>query len=153
MVATKEAVTDRLAQACADGLVGIGRGQSLTAFQATYCKQSVSLDPSEDGVWIIPPFIPESAKVPRGEQPVGAAVGASGPSAGGGTGAGAPMSETSGPAIVAKPVTRSVRRFIIRGDVPVESWTELFRCFVQPAIRMNLKKLRLGVQFEMEFRR
>ncbi|MBX5494088.1 MAG: hypothetical protein IRZ15_02010 [Bryobacteraceae bacterium] len=63
------------------------------------------------------------------------------------------MSETSGPAIVAKPVTRSVRRFIIRGDVPVESWTELFRCFVQPAIRMNLKKLRLGVQFEMEFRR
>jgi len=48
-------VTAGLAQACVDGLVGVGRGGSLSTLQARYCKQSVSLEPSEDGVWIIPP--------------------------------------------------------------------------------------------------
>ena len=43
-----------------------------------------------------------------------------------------------------------VRRVMIRGEVPAESWSELFRCFVNPAVRMNLKKLRLGVGFDME---
>ena len=44
---------------------------------------------------------------------------------------------------------RTVRRFVVQGEVPVESWGELFRCFVGPAARMDLKKLGLGVQFEM----
>jgi len=39
----------------------------------------------------------------------------------------------------------------VRGEVPVENWGELFRCFVGPAARMNLKKLHLGIHFEMEF--
>jgi hypothetical protein len=43
-----------------------------------------------------------------------------------------------------------IRRFVVRGAVPVESYGELFRCFVGPSARMNLKKLRLGIQFEME---
>lgn len=30
------------------------------------------------------------------------------------------------------------------------AYGELFRCFIGPAARMNLDKLRLGVQFEME---
>ncbi|GIU92123.1 MAG: hypothetical protein KatS3mg011_1029 [Acidimicrobiia bacterium] len=33
--------------------------------------------------------------------------------------------------------------------VAVENWGELFRCFVGPAARMNLKRLDLGVHFEM----
>jgi hypothetical protein len=46
-----------------------------------------------------------------------------------------------------------VRRFLVRGDdVPVENWGELFRCFVGPAMRMNLKKFGLGVQFEVVLR-
>ena len=45
---------------------------------------------------------------------------------------------------------RKVRRLAVRGEVPVESWGELFRCFVGPSARMNLKRLGLGVQFEME---
>ena len=43
-----------------------------------------------------------------------------------------------------------IRRFVIRGSVPVENYAELFRCFVGPATRMKLKRLNLGVQFEME---
>jgi hypothetical protein len=150
MVAAKEAVTAGLAQACADGLVGIGRGASLQTLQTRYCKQSVSLDPSEDGVWIIPPFTPEPAKVPGSEEPAGAGVGADEPGAAGGTGVGTPSSETSGTATVAKPGAKgTVRRFVVQGNVPVEDWGELFRCFVGPAARMHLKKLGLGVQFEM----
>jgi hypothetical protein len=151
MVAAKEAVTAGLAQACVDGLVGVGRGGSLTTLQTRYCKQSVSLDPSEDGVWIIPPFTPEPAKVPGSEEPAGAGVGAGEPGAAGGTGVGTPSGETSGTTRVTKPGAKgTVRRFVVRGNVPVENWGELFRCFVGPAARMNLKKLGLGVHFEME---
>jgi hypothetical protein len=150
LVAAKEAVTAGLAQACADGLVGIGRGPSLSALNVRYCKQPVSLDPSEDGVWIIPPFTPESAKVLGGEEPAGVGAYAGEPGAAGITGAGIPAGETLGGGTVTKPGAKSaVRRFVVRGDVPVESWGEIFRCFVGPAARMNLKKLGLGVQFEM----
>ncbi len=44
---------------------------------------------------------------------------------------------------------RTVRRFVVQGEVPVESWGELFRRFVDPAARMPLKKPGLGVRFEM----
>ncbi len=150
MVATKEAVTTGLAQACADGLVGVGRGGSPSTLQTRYCRQSVSLDPSEDGVWIIPPFTPEPAKVPGSGESAGAAVGAGDSSATSGTAPGTTTGESSETATAAKPGAEgTVRRFIVRGDVPVENWGELFRCFVGPAARMNLKKLQLGVQFEM----
>lgn len=150
MVVAKEAVTAGLAQACADGLVGVGRGGSLSTLQTRYCKQSVSLDPSEDGVWIIPPFTPEPAKAPGGEETAGAGVGAGDSSGAGGTGPGTTPGEGSGAGTTAKPGAKgTVRRFVVRGDVPVENWGELFRCFVGPAARMNLKKLWLGVQFEM----
>lgn len=153
MVASREAVSGGLAQACADGLVGIGRGGSLSTLQIRYCEQSVSLDPSEDGVWIIPPFTPEPARAPGGEEPagVGGGVGAGESSVSGGTGSGTTTEDTSGTATAARPGTRgTVRRFVVRGDVPTENWGELFRCFVAPAVRMNLRKLHLGVQFEME---
>ena len=141
MVATKDAVTTGLAQACADGLVGIGRGGSPSALQARYCKQLVSLDPSEDGVWIIPPFEPEQPKTTIDE--------------GTSSGAGKTTATTSPgtkptPTTTEIPPRRSVRRFSVRGAVPVENYGELFRCFVGPAARMNLKRLHLGIQFEME---
>jgi hypothetical protein len=108
------------------------------------------LDPSEDGVWIIPPFTPEPAKTPGGEETAGVGVGAGESSAAGGTGAGTLSGETSGTATATKPGAKgTVRRFVVRGNVPVENWGELFRCFVGPAARMNLKKLGLGVEFEM----
>lgn len=142
MVATKEAVTAGLAQACMDGLVGIGRGGSPSTLQARYCKQTVTLDPGEDGIWIIPPFSPEAttiegatAKAGKTETEPGGAV--------------QPVGTTEQEGKLIKSATRLIRRFTVRGSVPVENYGELFRCFVGPAARMNLKKLHLGVQFEM----
>jgi len=150
MVATKEAVTAGLVQACVDGLVGVGRGGSLSTLQTRYCRHSVFLDPNEDGVWIIPPFTPEPAKEPGSGEPGGAVVGTTEPGGAGATGTGAAAGESSGIATISKPGAKGpVRRFVVRGSVPVENWGELFRCFVGPAARMNLKKLGLGVQFEM----
>lgn len=149
IVAAKDAVTAGLAQACSDGLVGIGRGGSLSTLQSRYCRQTVSLDPSEDGVWIIPPFTPEPAKLAV-QVAAGSGVGAGESSVGGGTGPGVTTGDMSGTASVTKPGSQgTVRRFVVRGNVLVENWGELFRCFVGPAARMNLKKLQLGVQFEM----
>jgi hypothetical protein len=62
MVSSRDAVINGLVQACMDGLVGIGRGGSLSTLQARYCKQPVVLDPNEDGLWIIPPFTAEAPK-------------------------------------------------------------------------------------------
>ena len=140
MIATREAVTSGLAQACLDGLVGIARGSSPSNLQARYCRQSILLDPNEDGVWITPPFAPEP--IPGPTQPVTPTQFPPTPSPGGkATPAGGPGGE---------PAKSLIQRFSITGSVPLESYGELFRCFVSPAAKMNLKKLKLGVQFEME---
>jgi len=145
MISSKEAVTSGLAQACADGIIGIGRGSSPSTLQSCSCKQVVALDPSEDGVWIIPPFSPAPEKKPITE---------AGPEAGGKI-----TIQISEPGAVSigqigqetkETFRRTIRRFVVHGAVSVENYGELFRCFVGPAVRMNLKKLRLGVQFEME---
>ena len=47
---------------------------------------------------------------------------------------------------------RSIQRLVIKGSVPQESWADVFRCFVGPAARMDLKRLNLGIEFEMETR-
>jgi hypothetical protein len=138
MIATRNAVTEGLAQACADGVVGIARGPSLSQIHSRTCRQAIVLDPSEEGVWIIPPFEPEEEK-PKPHQ--GQAGGAKDE----GTG-----KDGGGKPEVAGAGSRMVRRIAVRGTVPVESWGELFRCFVGPAARMQLKRLQLGVQFEIE---
>lgn len=143
MVAAKEAVTTGIVQACMDGLVGIGRGGSPSTLQARYCKQQVTLDPGEDGIWIIPPFTPEVPELPATASETETVIdGVAGTEGHGGVAEGHGNSET--------PATLPIRRFTVRGSVPVENYGELFRCFVSPAVRMNLKKLHLGVQFEME---
>ncbi|MBI5244845.1 MAG: ATP-binding protein [Elusimicrobia bacterium] len=149
MVSSRDAVTSGIAQACLDGLVGIARGGSLSSLQSRYCKQAVSLDPSEGGVWVIPPFTPEPEKAHGESEPHSRSAASSlerseGLALGDSENAGA--TSTAGQPITKRPV----RRLVIRGAVPVENWGELFRCFVAPAARMNLRKLHLGVQFEME---
>jgi hypothetical protein len=32
----------------------------------------------------------------------------------------------------------------------MESWTDVFGCFINPSTRMNLKRRRLGIDFEFE---
>jgi hypothetical protein len=49
-----------------------------------------------------------------------------------------------------RPPARPVRRVRIEGVVPLENYNELFRCFVGPAARMNLKQLKLGIRFVLE---
>ena len=70
MIANKDAVSTGLAQACADRLVGIGRGAAFSTLLSRHCGERVSLDPTEDGVWIIPPFAPEPTE-PRTEEETG----------------------------------------------------------------------------------
>jgi hypothetical protein len=150
MIAAKEAVTEGLVQACVDGIIGIGRGASPSSLQARYCKQHISIDPAEDGLWIIPPFEPEAAKVPGPVEALTTPTAVTDIGASGAPGTPAtPISEPGRPPAVPTPEAK-VRRFVVRGAVPVENYAELFRCFVGPAVRMNLKKLNIGVQFEME---
>ena len=153
MVATKGAVTAGLARACEDGLVGIGRGGGLSSLLTRYCRQPISLDPTEDGVWIIPSFDPKPATGAREEKKgaTGFGEGDTGDGSGTGEGTGTGTRGDSGGTTSDEETTskRMVQRFIVQGEVPVESWGELFRCFVGPAARMNLKKLGLGVQFEL----
>lgn len=164
IVATKEAVTLGLSQACKDGQVGIGRGSSLSTLQTRYIRQSVSLDVSEEGVWIIPAFQPDTAKSeaaladdgfalvsPGGRATVGAAyaetVRESVENEVGGMRTAGDRSSTSSETVAANP---SVKQIIISGTVPMESWSDIFRSFISPGTRMNLKNLRLGIRFELE---
>ena len=139
MIAAKEAVTAGLTRACADGLIGIGRGGSPSALQSKYCRQSISLDPSEDGLWIIPAFEPEVEEVHQTKETFNKNKAESN-----GT-------ETGGPTIPEEKTADDVpvKNIVVQGEVSVEQWAELFRCFVNPAARMNLKKLGLGIQIEM----
>ena len=153
MITTKDAVTGGLSWACEQGLLGIGRGGSLSSLLTQHCRQTISLDPTEDGVWVIPPFDPEPATVSRDRELGGTGVrdGRSDQQTETGwvtnTGSGEDDGGTSsGEATTNK---RMVQRFSVHGEVPVESWSELFRCFVGPAAQMKLKKLGLGVQFDM----
>jgi hypothetical protein len=146
LIATREAVTHGLEQACRDGVVGIGRGPSPEALTARYCRTSLTLDIGEEGVWIIPPF---TEALPRAES-------APGPVASGGAASEAasgpqPLVPGPQPAIpAALPTASRVGRFSVQGAVPVESWSEVFRCFVAPAARLGLKTLKLNIHFEME---
>jgi len=146
MIATREAVLAGLAQACKEKIIGIGRGLTLVNLQKRWCGEDVTLDPNEEGLWIIPPFEP----VQEPDTDKGGAIAEGGPEGPqpderrGGIGEG--PEPTPGPAT---PTERRVRRIMVRGAVPLESWGDVFRCFVSPAGRMNLKRLRLGIDFEM----
>jgi hypothetical protein len=146
IVASKDAVTAGLAQSCKDGVIGIGRGSSLANLQARYCREIVPVDASEEGLWIIPPFEPQMTAAATGT-PGGATSPTAQSPAGDGSPIGTPGSGSS-PATTTTATTRKLRQYTIQGEVPIESWAELFRCFIQPAARMQLRKLRLGVHFE-----
>lgn len=151
MIAAKQAVTAGLSQACDDGLIGIGRGGSPSALHARYCHQAVALDPTEDGLWIIPPFEPEKPEATPATTAEGPGEAVDETQPGTATGAETPSGTDQG----ARPSTAStevekIRRFVVSGAVSLENYSDLFRSFVGPAARMDLKRLQLGVRFEME---
>lgn len=149
-VASKSAVTSGLVQACKDGYVGIGRGAAYSNLQARYCRQEVMLDPSEDGVWIIPPYDPAvekgKAETPgTGISPTGGVATTIEP--------GEPemMDSSTGNSRSVPPYTsKRIKHIRVAGTVPVENWSELFTCFVNPAVRLQPKSLKIGAIFEIE---
>jgi hypothetical protein len=148
MIAAREAVVDGLKQACKEKLIGIGRGLNLNNLQKKWCEEEVILDPNEEGLWIIPPFEREPVSVVAGESKDSAIV--------------LPAPESTAPSPTKPDATtattteatttagKKVRRISIKGNVALENWTEVFRCFILPASRMNPKRLRLGIDFELE---
>ncbi|MBI3910337.1 MAG: ATP-binding protein [Armatimonadetes bacterium] len=153
LIAGRDAVVTGIIQACKDGVIGIGRGTSPSTLQARYCRREPFFDATEDGVWIIAPFAPElpptlaaaGPAAPVGPSPSGV-PGAADPSAGGpGATAPAPRGTAAVPASSAR-----IGRLTVSGNVSIENYGELFRCFISPAARMNLRNLKIGVSFEME---
>jgi hypothetical protein len=146
MIASKDAVISGFTQACKDGLIGIGYGPNITSLQTRFCRQTISIDANEDGLWIIPPFEPAPGEIATGgttDGPGGTEV----------PPAGVTGETIKTPGVEDKKVKKTaVHQITIAGSVPVENWAELFRCFIGPAARMQLKKLDLSFQFKMEAR-
>jgi hypothetical protein len=147
MVATSDSVVQGLAQACKDRVIGIGRGMSPEKLQTRRCGDYVALDRSEEGVWIIPPFTEQPTETTGGTASGGAVV----------TGGGAAIS-SDGPVTVVgdtggstttTAAPKKLKGVIIAGTIPLESWTELFRCFLNPAAKLGLKSLQLGIEFKL----
>ena len=137
MIASKDAVLTGLSQACRDRLIGIGRGLDASKLQKKSCGDEVMLDPNEDGLWIIPAFTTESATPAIGTPPTTTPTGKTGQ----------PTQTSLGSVATGK----TAKRIAISGSVPAESWSDVFRCFVNPGVRLNPKKLKLGVDFELVF--
>ncbi len=139
IISNRRAVTDGLSQACADGLVGLGRGGNPKSLLSKYCKQTIELDPSEDGIWIIPPFESDVEDV-KSEKEI-ADVANVGPKS-----LDKNSEIVSGNNLDGKiPVTR----LTVHGKIQVEHWGDLFQYFVHPGVEMNLKKMKLHIHFEM----
>ena len=146
MIASRNAVTEGLKQACRDKVIGIGRGVNVNDLQNKWCGEDAPIEPGEEGIWIIPPFEPEPMTVvpdTGGTQAITTTTGQTSTE----TVTGQTETGTAG---VTEVTGKQIRRITIKGDVPVESWSDVFRSFVGPGARMNLKGLRLGISFEME---
>jgi hypothetical protein len=146
MIASREAVLEGLQQAVRDRHVGIGRGLDLASLQRRWCGESVALDPNEEGLWIIPPFEPETKQPTYVEQTATVTTATTPPPPSGAQ----PIPHSATEGRDSQESAKQVRRLKIVGSVPLESWGEVFRCFIAPSTRSNFKQLRLGIDFEME---
>lgn len=150
LIASRDAVLLGLQQACEERVIGIARGVNLNNLQKKWCGETVTLDPNEEGLWIIPPFEPE--------QVVPATTTVDTPTGSGGIQSGAIPGETipeqDRPGVDQSTTTtdrgKLVERIQIKGNISLDNWAEVFRCFIAPAVRMNLKRLRLGINFDLE---
>ncbi len=147
MIASRDAVVEGLRQACGERILGIGRGSNLNSLQRKWCgDKNLVLDPNEEGLWIIPPFEPETES---GGEPVDIATPPSSTSAGTQT---PPPTDTSKRSTgkLTQPEAKPIRKLRIKGNIDLSNWADVFRSFVSPAARMGLKRLRLSIDFELE---
>ena len=148
MLASPQALLEGLARACEDRVIGLGRGAAPHDLQRRWCGEPVTLDIHEEGLWILPPFEPEPPPTPAATTtPQPSERARDGAPSGAATTAPPQPPPVEGATIAPK---QAVRRIRIRGTVPLESWADVFRSFVSPAARLGPKRLRLGVDFEIE---
>jgi hypothetical protein len=145
MISAADAVVQGLSQACKDRVIGIGRGVSPEKLQAKKCGEYVAIDRAEEGVWIIPPFSEEAPPAKGGARQDGG--GRSGSATEGGDDEDATQDDRISPPSGTQPA--QVTSLTIGGTVAMESWTELFRCFINPAAKLNLKALQLAIEFKL----
>ncbi|QJW97251.1 ATP-binding protein [Frigoriglobus tundricola] len=148
MVATSDSVVQGLAQACKDRVIGIGRGVSPEKLQTRRCGDYVALDRSEEGVWIIPPFTEQPTETTGGTPSGGAAISSDGGAAISSDGPVTVVGDTGG-STTTTATPKKLKGVTIAGTIPLESWTELFRCFLNPAAKLGLKSLQLGIEFKL----
>jgi hypothetical protein len=147
MIATREAVVLGLQDACKEKLIGLGRGLNAKELQKKWCGESVIIDPTEEGLWIIPAFEPAPIAPPTLPPPQ---ISGEGKETKTETTDGWHVDTgTTGGTGDTSPQGKKVSRIAIQGNVALESWADLFRSFVGPGARMGLKKLRLGIDFEL----
>ena len=151
LIASRDAVLQGLQQACKERVIGIGRGVNLSNLQRRWCGEDVILDPNEDGLWIIPSFTPEpvlrdvshdptfTGSAQQGEKNI-QKPGEFDP----------PADDEVIPPIIISDKGKTVQHIQIQGNVSLDNWVEIFRCFVAPAARLNLRRLRLGIDLEFE---
>ncbi len=134
MIATKTAVTNGLIRACSEGFIGIARGTDLSHLITKHCKQQTIINPSEEGVWIIPPFEPEITKTEES-----LAFGGS--------------FQTVSPKVTLDvnetPLDPGKKKVRVSGNIPIENWKDLFTSFVSPAGRDQLG-INLNIDFEFQ---
>jgi hypothetical protein len=137
MIASRDAVLTGLSQACREKLVGIGRGMDAGKLQKKWCGEEVMLDPNEDGIWIIPPFEKEVTPEKQDDSSTTSAATAT---------AGTSDSEQRADSTTG-PIAKEIKTIRVSGNVPVENWSDIFRSFVSPSARMDLRELKLGIEF------
>jgi hypothetical protein len=147
MLASPQALLEGLVRACEDRVIGLGRGAGPQELQRRWCGERVTLEINEEDLWILPSFesepppAPAATATPQPSERLGDA------SPGAATAEPPQPTPAEGAATVPR---QPVRRIRIRGAVPLESWSDVFRSFVSPSARLNPKRLRLGVDFEIE---
>lgn len=137
MITSLEVIRTAVNKAAVDGRVGIGIGPSINNLNKKYCKNLPYIDWNDDGIWIITAFEPEKEKV---EEIVSEKTNHIEPS----------DSEQTTKTNELTTKGKQIKRIVIKGDIPLEEWSQVFRSFIQPSTQLNLKKQKLNIQFEFE---
>lgn len=137
MITQNSVVINAVNKAAMDGRVGIGLGSSINNLGKKFCKNLPYIDWFDDGIWIIPPFESEPGN-DEGSEP--GKFGVPEPS----------VTDESTKTAETTIDGKKIKKIIIKGDIPLEEWSQIFRSFVQPSTQMNLKKQKLNIEFEFE---
>lgn len=137
MIKQNSVIIEAVNKAAMDGRVGIGIGSSVNNLSKKYCKNLPYVDWYDDGIWIIPPFEPEPENVEGSEL--------------GKFDVPEPSKTDESTNTADKTIDgKKIKKIIIKGDIPLEEWAQIFRSFVQPSTQMNLKRQKLNIEFEFE---